>query len=249
MGLPKGYKPNKNLQGHKDGLDRRTEMKDMIAENEPHLPRGVLHDDLDGGFKNFIKNELSFTAEDKDVPMIMMGIQGWSEFSRTWQYQDKYKNMDLPFVVIIRKPSTEYGTNPALQYNIPVNRKFTYAQVPTFDGNRKGVDLYKIQQPIPVDIEYDVRIFSYRQRELNKFNLKVLQNFNSRQAYTNVNGHYIPIILESQGDESQVGDISKRQYYVENYSFLLQGIILDPNEFEVVPAINRVIQFTDVTKK
>lgn len=249
MALPKKHKVDNNLQGNKIGLDRRTEMKDMIAENEPHLPKGVLHSDLDGGFKRFVKENLKINKEDGDVPVLMMGIHGWNEFSRTWRFQDQYKNLEFPFITIIRNPVTEYGSNPSLQYNIPVNRKFTYAKVPTWDGNRKGVDLYKIPQPIPVDIEYEVKIFSYQLREINDFNLKVLHNFNSRQAYTVVNGHYIPIILEGQSDESQIDDISKRQFYVVNYNFMMQGIILDPNEFEVVSAVNRVITFTDLSKK
>ena len=75
-------------------------------------------------------------------------------------------------------------------------------------------------------------------RELNNFNRVVLQKFTSRQAYTFVKGHYIPIVMNSIGDESKI-DTEERRYYQQNYQFQLQGFLLDEEEFEVKPAISR----------
>jgi len=66
----------------------------------------------------------------------------------------------------------------------------------------------------------------------------VLQNFTSRQAYTFIKGHYIPIVMNSIGDESKI-DTEERRYYQQNYQFQLQGFLLDEEEFEVKPAISR----------
>jgi hypothetical protein len=77
-------------------------------------------------------------------------------------------------------------------------------------------------------------------RHLNEFNKIVLQKFSSRQAYTFVKGHYIPIILNNVSDES-VLDIEKRKYYIQNYEFLMMGFLIDEEEFEVFPAISREI--------
>jgi hypothetical protein len=108
-----------------------------------------------------------------------------------------------------------------------------------------GVDVYQIPQPIPVDITYDVRIFAYRQQELNKFNATVLKNFQSKQAYTVVNGHYIPIILEDSSDESQVTDLDNKRFYVQMYNFNLQGFLSDPDDYIVTPAISRTFTITE----
>jgi hypothetical protein len=108
------------------------------------------------------------------------------------------------------------------------------------------VDIYKIPQPIPVDIYYEVRIFAYRQQDLNRFNTIILKHFQSRQAYTIVNGHYLPIILEDTSDESELTDLESKRFYVQLYSFMLQGFILDPEDFEVTPGISRT--FTMVEK-
>jgi hypothetical protein len=223
-------------------------MKNMIVDNDAYLPKGVLHEDLDSGLKEFVINNLSITIDGNKVPVFMMGIQKWNEFSQTWKFSDEYKNVKIPFINIVRLPDTKPGTNPSLIYNIPQGKTFTYAQVPTWDGNRKGVDIYKIPQPIPVDINYEIRMFAYRQKDLNSFNLAVLKNFQSRQAYTNVNGHYIPIVLEDTSDESQITDLDSKRFYVQLYSFMLQGFILNPDDFEVTPAINRVFTIIERNK-
>ena len=106
------------------------------------------------------------------------------------------------------------------------------------------MDVYTIPQPVPVDITYDVKIVSNRMRELNIFNRKVMQKFSSRQAYTFVKGHYIPIILSSLSDESVI-DTEDRRYYQQNYQFQLQGFLIDEEEFEVKPAITRNLLFFD----
>jgi hypothetical protein len=117
-------------------------------------------------------------------------------------FSDEYKNLKIPFVNIVRNPDTKYGTNPSLIYNIPTGRHYTYAEVPTWDGNRKGVDIYQIPQPIPVDIMYSVRIFAYRQQELNKFNSK-----------------YFPVpeykysLVQNQIDEKSFGDEKENEFY------------------------------------
>ena len=77
-------------------------------------------------------------------------------------------------------------------------------------------------------------------RELNQFNKVILQKFTSRQAYTFVKGHYVPMILNSVGDESVV-DSEDRRYYQQNYQFQLQGFLIDEDEFEVSPAVSRVV--------
>ena len=254
MALPGSFKKKINISRTRQNVEypfsmesgAAENMKDMITDKDTYLPKGVLHIDLDSGFKDFVTNELELTLNGEKVPVFMMGIQKWTEFSKTWKFSDDYKNVKIPFINIVRQPDTKPGTNPSLIYNIPQGRTFTYANVPTWDGNRKGVDVYKIPQPIPVDISYDVRIFAYRQQDLNKFNLAVLKKFQSRQAYTVVNGHYIPIVMEDTSDESQITDLDNKRFYVQLYSFLLQGFILDPNDFEVTPAINRV--FTIVEK-
>jgi len=81
-------------------------------------------------------------------------------------------------------------------------------------------------------------------RELNQFNKNILEMFASRQAYTVIKGHYIPIVMGNISDES-VMDITKRKYYVQSYEFTMLGFLIDENEFEVSPAVSRILQVVE----
>jgi len=252
MAIPKKIKKTLNInpgptQGHYpegyNGIttpNRRKELADLINEDGTHLPKSILHADLDKGMLEFVDEQLQTSVSGKKINLIdkILTLQRWAEFSQTWKFANQDKNVELPFIVVVRKPDVQYGTNPALKYTIPDRKQFHYAKVPTWDGTRKGYDIYTIPQPVPVDITYNVKIVCNRMRELNQFNRIVLQKFTSRQAYTFVKGHYIPIIMESIGDESQI-DTEDRRYYQQDYQFQMQGFLLDEEEFEVKPAISR----------
>ena len=83
-------------------------------------------------------------------------------------------------------------------------------------------------------------------RELNKFNKTILEKFASRQAYTQIKGHYIPIQMEDISDES-VLDLEKRKYYMQSYEFTLMGFLIDEDEFEVKPGISRAFQIFETS--
>ena len=247
MAFPKKIKKDLKLTPEKILLDRREELLEYIQEDGTYLPKSVLHADLDRGMLDFVRDDLEMVADGKKVnPIdIITTTQNWSQFTETRNFQDLDKNIKPPFIATVRQPEVKYGTNPSLQYTIPNRKQFYYAKVPTWDGQRKGMDIYKIPQPIPVDITYNVKIFCTKMRHLNEFNKLVLQKFTSRQAYTFVKGHYVPIILNNVSDES-VLDIEKRKYYIQNYEFLMMGFLIDENEFEVLPAITRALTLFEV---
>jgi len=242
MAFPKKIKKDLKLTPEKILLDRREELLEYIQEDGTYLPKSVLHADLDRGMLDFVRDDLEMVADGKKVnPIdIITTTQNWSQFTETWNFQDLDKNIKPPFIATVRQPDVKYGSNPSLQYTIPNRRQFYYAKVPTWDGQRKGMDIYKIPQPVPVDITYNVKIFCTKMRHLNEFNKLVLQKFTSRQSYTFVKGHYVPIILNNVSDES-VLDIEKRKYYIQNYEFLMMGFLIDEKEFEVLPAITRAL--------
>ena len=191
MPLPNKIKKNIPLTSPKTLLSRREELVEKINKDGTYLPKSLLHADLDRGFLDFVKDELKLSIEGKTVPTIdiIVTTQNWAQFTETWDIQNLDKNVELPFITTVRVPEVKYGTNPSLLYTIPNRRQYFYAQVPTWDGNRHGMDIYKIPQPVPVDITYQVKILCNRMRELNKFNKIILEKFSSRQAYQVIKGH------------------------------------------------------------
>jgi hypothetical protein len=243
MPLPKKIKKNIPLTESKILLERRKELVDKINKDGTYLPKSILHADLDGGFLDFVKNELKLVVDGKVVPNvdILITTQNWSQFTQTWDFQNIDKNTEPPFITVVRTPEVKYGTNPSTIYTIPNRRQYFYAQVPTWDGNRVGMDIYKIPQPVPIDITFQVKLVCNRMRELNTFNKIVIEKFSSRQAYQIIKGHYIPIVMGTITDES-VMDVEKRKYYIQSYEFTMLGFLIDENEFEVSPAITRALQ-------
>jgi hypothetical protein len=247
MPLPKKIIKDIPLTTPKTLFPRREELLNKINKDGTYLPKSLLHADLDGGMLNFVKESLKTTVVGKTIPMIdiLVTTQNWSQFVETWDIQNLDKNVEPPFITVVRIPEVKFGTNPSTIYNIPNRRQYFYAQVPTWDGQRHGLDIYKIPQPVPVDISFQVKIVCNRMRELNAFNKNVIETFASRQAYTEIKGHYIPIIMNNISDES-VMEVEKRKYYIQNYEFTMLGFLIDEDEFEVSPAVSRVLQVLEV---
>jgi hypothetical protein len=248
MPLPKNIvKPTLPLVPRKELSARRQELLQYINEDGTYLPKSVLHADLDRGMLDFVKNELKVVTAGEIVPMvdIIITTQNWSQYVETYKFIDLDYNPDPPYITVVRSPEVKYGSNPSLQYTIPNRKQFYYASVPTWNGNEQGMDIYTIPQPVPVDIKYNVKIVCNRMRELNQLNKIVMQTFASRQAYTFIKGQYVPIILDNVSDESQM-TIDARKYYVQNYDFTMLGYLIDEEEFEVKPAIQRVTQLIEM---
>jgi hypothetical protein len=251
MAIPKkSVKPSIPLNYPKTLLPRREEIKDMITKDGTYLPKSLLHADLDRGFLDFVKEKFNIVSEGKKIPVvdILITTQNWSQFVETWDFQNIDKNIEPPFITVIRNPEVKYGNNPAVMYNIPNRKMYYYMEVPTWDGNRKGADIYKIPQPVPADFKYTVAIICNRMRDLNTLNQRVLETFASKQAYQVINGHYIPIINDSFVDES-VMDLEKRKYYIQKYDFTMMGFLIDEEQFEVSPAISRTFQVIETDQR
>lgn len=241
--MPKGYRTNININSQKIGLERRQAMVEKIADKGTFLPKGILEEDMDQSFLEFLNSNtgISMSIDGVKVPVIFLTIQRWTEFSKTWQFSDKYKNIELPFITVVRKPDIQQGQNQAGLWNIPGGHTYTYMKVPTWDGIRKGIDLYKVPQPVSVDLLYEVRLFTNRMKDLNKFNRRIQRAFQSRQCYINVNGHPIPLHLETIGDESNIDDFENRRFYIQLFEMKMLGYILDEEDFEVIPTANRTM--------
>ena len=251
MGIPKkSVKPSIPLNYPKTLLPRREQIKDMITKDGTYLPKSLLHADLDRGFLDFVKEKFNIVSEGKKIPVvdILITTQNWSQFVETWDFQNIDKNIEPPFITVIRNPEVKYGNNPAVMYNIPNRKMYYYMEVPTWDGNRKGADIYKIPQPVPADFKYSVAIICNRMRDLNTLNQKVLETFASKQSYQVINGHYIPITNDLFTDES-VMDIEKRKYYIQKYDFTMMGFLIDEEQFEVFPALSRTFQVIETDQR
>lgn len=251
MARLKNFKNNINIFDQKIGPEQRQAILDEIANKGTLLPKGLLEEDMDKAFIDFFKSDerMSLSLGGKTVPVILLTIQRWSEFTKTWKFTDEFKDIQMPFITIVRKPDIQQGQNQAGLWNIPGKQTYTYIKNPTFDGKRMGVELYKIPQPTSIDITYEVRLFTGRMKDLNRFNRKIQRAFQSRQCYIKANGHPIPLHLETIGDESNIDNFETKRFYIQNYEIKMLGYLLDEEDFEVVPTINRTLTTFEIEEK
>lgn len=248
MPFPKGFKKQLKLVPQIVGVERREEILDDIAQGGTFLPRGVDYEDMDKSFIEFVEEDLKIEIDGEQVPVLFLTIQRYSEFTKTWKFTDKYKNISMPIITIVRRPDVQVGTNQAGLYNIPGRQNWTYYKVPSNDGARQGIDVYKVPQPTATDITYEVRFFTNKMSDLNVLNQKVQKAFNSIQYYIWPKEHPMPVKLMNVGDESNIDDFENRRFYVQNFEMLLQGYILDEKDFIVQPTINRVLTMNELSE-
>jgi len=249
MAIPK-RKTDIQIYKGKQLTERRQELLEKITKSDSYLPDSVLHDDLDYGMLEFIKKNFVVVSDGNQIPVIpkILTIQRWAQIMNTWEFSDDDGNLKVPFVGVIRRPDVQPGTNPSVIRTIPERLQFHYASVATWNGTQMGADVYKIPQPVAVDITFEVTIVCTKLRELNRFNKIVLQKFASRQAYTIVKGHYIPIIMDKVEDNSPVDQIDGRRFYMQTYQFTMLGFLIDQDEFEVKPAVSRFFLMNEFAK-
>lgn len=230
---------------HRFGPEQLIHTLEEIKDKDAYLPKPVLCEDIDEAFVDFIKNDINLSVDGEKVPVFFLTIEKWTEFIRTWQSSDELKDVKLPFITIVRDPDIQPGANQDEIWNVPGIPKFTLVKVPTFINGRVGVDLYKIPQPTAVDMNYSVRFFSNKIRQLNKIHSIIQRMFNAHQKYVPIKGHPMPILLEAVSDESKIDDIEARRYYVQHFNMVVNGYILDEEDFVVEPMKDRLMVFTE----
>lgn len=253
MSKKNGFKNKVIIKPNSIGYERRQERNNDIAQNYGFQPVGIHLKDIDNSFVDFVKNlnivsEVSVNGnkEKRNIPVIFLTAQKWSEFSRTWEFTNEFKEITLPFITIVRKPDAQIGTGQNGYYNIPGRQSWTYYKVPTNENGRIGVDIYKIPQPTAVDLNFEVRIFSNKLNDINIVNEKIYFEFDSLQRYINVKQHPMPVKLNSNNDESTLNDFEKRRMYINMFDLTVQGYILNENEFEVISGVDRIINLNEI---
>ena len=70
MALPHGFRKNIKIIKDKVGFERRQEILDDIDKNGTYLPRGVMYEDMDKSFIEFVEKDL---VAKKDVVITITG--------------------------------------------------------------------------------------------------------------------------------------------------------------------------------
>jgi len=222
------------------------------SENFNYLPQKLFIEDFDLAFFNYIKNlNFSVIFEDgvkRSVPVIYLSQELWAERKMNWKYMrnEQGEEVTRPYIVIART-GVKQGTSP-LKRTIPVKKKYTFVKIPTFDGQTKGYQIYKIPQPVWIDLNYDLMFVTHYVQDVNLFYEKILRDvYSNGQAYLKVNGYDIPTISEDPSEDNELDEIKSEKIYQINFPIKVHGKLIDPEQFEKVNTVNKIsIKITEL---
>lgn len=228
------YKNYLNTHHTPDPIERRMNLIKGAIGKGTALPKPVVYEDIDRAFQEWVEKDLYISFEGKELPtMVLYSNQRFSEYLQTWKYTDENNNVLLNFKTISREYNPSFGKDQGNNYNIPGEPYFLMARQIAHEpsGHLYYID-YKMRQPFTVDFSYKVNIISNKLEVMNTFNMMVVDKFKAKQCYLNVNGHHMPMLLETVSDESEYS-ISDRQFYSQSFSITLEAYIIKPEDMIV----------------
>jgi len=217
---------------------------DSDFKNFNFLPQKILIEDLNLGLFNYIKN-LDFSLQNErnehpKVPLVWATRELWAERKKDFGFLENENGTEIkrPYMVLY-KTGVKEGTAP-LKYSIPNQKKFKFVKVPIFDGTLKGMEIYKIPQPVYTDIEYELVFETHYQQHLDKFyELLQIDAWSDRQAYMKINGYNIASVMDDPS-ENNIIEINSEMVFQVIVPIKVLGKLVDPTRFEKVQTITKI---------
>lgn len=215
------------------GFDRIKDLLYQTDKHTTHLPRTIDFYHLDLAVRDLVRDGvLKLTLDGKDVPVIYMENERWAEFSKTWMLMDDDNNIPTPYITI-RRIGKGKGTRIE-KPRVAHGRLFTYKEVPILDDGEIVYLLYKIPEPIDVDLTYEINLFTKQRVDVNQFDKIFFKEYSSTQLYINVNGYPFPTQLIETDEDNTMQDVETDRLIIGKHEILLKGAIQDEKDFEIV---------------
>ena len=241
MALPKSHIENMHLRKIAIGNERRRESIKGIIDKSVNFSKGVMLEDIDQAFTEWVENDLYITFDGEVLPTFkLFSNQRISEYAQNWSHVDSIGNILLNFKTISRENNPKKGSNQGGAWNIPGERDYLVGYIPVLQENgQEAYDMYTMKQPYTLDLLYTVTLITNKYELLNKMNQLVHRKFSALQAYLFPNGHSMPMKLNEVSDESEY-NIDDRKYYSQSYKIELLAYIVDPSGFKVTHIPSRL---------
>lgn len=217
------------------GDGRRLEYQENELRNAPIVPNPVEYEDIDRAVFDFFDKNIDIVTDDGEkVPMFkLFSNQRFTEYSQTWRHTDKDGNLLMNFKTVTRETNPQFGQLQGGNWNIPGRNRFTVCMREIVDDT--GVECYEItsmSQPVSADLKYTIGFVCSKMDKINDFNLKMNQLFQSKQCYIVVNGHYMPMVLDTIGDDSRYS-LEDRKFFNQTASVTVMGYIIPKDDIKV----------------
>ena len=232
MAIPRKYLNHLNLTHQPEGNEERYEVLKDIMKNGTFLPKTVEYKDIDESFKKWVEEKLKVSYNNKELPtMVLYSNQRFTEYSQSWKFTDENKNLILNFKTVLRENNPEYGSIQNKLWNIPGNRFYLMKkQIVLDDNGSESLLVLKMRQPMAVDFNYKVTVYTTNFETINEFNRLVNDRFKACQDYIFPNGHPMPMKLDSISDKSSY-QIDDRQFYSQVYNIKVMGYVITEDDY------------------
>jgi hypothetical protein len=221
------------------GMDRIEELMVATDRKTKYLPRTILLEDIDGATFDYVNTgHMQIAIDGKIVPSFYLDNDRWGEFSKTWKFMDNDKNVPTPYITV-RRIDKQPGTRLGTKYRIPQPRKFRYMNVPILDAGEIISLMFKMPEPVNVDMTYEATLFTKYRVDVNEYDQQILKNFASRQEYLFIKGSPMPLIFEGFAEANPIENIDGDRFFVAKYALKVLGFIQDEKEFEIVKTMRK----------
>jgi len=218
---------------------------DKQYENFNYLPQKIELEDLGMALKQSISDlNLSLLIETgklKKVPIIHVMQELWAERKMNWgdMRNEQGEEVTRPFIAMYRT-SVKRGTSP-MKYTIPKKKKFRFVKVPSFNGTQKGFDMWKVPQPVYVDVSYELRFVTHYIQHVDDFYECIFEDaYSDGERYLKVGGYNIASVIGEPSEENTVDDITQERIFQIVVPITIYGKLIDPTKFEKVNTINKI---------
>lgn len=222
------------IRDDKDGVERKIEFVNDTLQNTTFLPQTVEYKDIDNAFTKWVDEELRIVFEDEVIPTYaLFSNQRFTEYMQMWENVDDNRNLKVNFKIVTRENNPRDNMMYGKAGRIPMKEKFLMKRVESINeqGKKCYID-YKMSQPVTVDLVYRITLITNKYELVNEMNTLIRTKFSSIQSYLNVNGHAMPMKIQTISDDSDY-TVDDRQYLSQMYEILLMGYIIGEDDFEI----------------
>jgi hypothetical protein len=234
----KRISPGKQLSSLGSDIEWPKEVN-LLEQQRSYFPRSIGFEDIDKAVYDWF-NTRDIEIENQKTPVFFLTHEKWGEFQKQWKYQDEDGQINMPYITIRR---TGLAKGEPLRGRIPQPRRFTTVKVPVYAETGTTYRHYRVPQPIKVDMSYEIRVLTHYISDINKINEELIRHFASIQAYLDIDGHKMPMIIENIGDESQQDETGAERFLQTLFAVKCAAYIIDEEEFEVVDGASRMVLF------
>lgn len=204
-------------------------------------PRSISFEDIDRAVFDWF-NGRDLVIDDRAVPAFFMSPEKWAEFKKQWEYMDGDHKVSFPYITV-RRVGFNLAQQP-IKGRIP-GKKFTIYKLPVYTPSGPTMMHYRVPQPVKVDLSYEVRVLTLYISDINVINETLVKHFASLQAYLDIDKHYMPMLIESIGDETDTDNIEDERVMHTVFSIQVRGYIIDEDEFEEKLGVSDIIVNVD----